>query len=717
MNGGVITGCTATNYGGGVYNDIGASFTTTGGEISGNKAGLGGGVFNTGDASFTMTGGEISGNTATNGLGGGVYNGGTFTFENGKISGNTVTGGDYSNDGGGVYSGSGASFIMTGGEISGNTAYDGGGVHNFGTFTFENGKIFGNTAYDGGGGVFSYGNLSIIGGKISGNTAYNGGGVYSSGTFTFENGEISGNTAAYFGGGVFNMSSIPFKMSGGEISGNTSAYGGGVYNFALTFTFENGKIFGNTATGNGGGVYNYTYATLTMSGDAVISNNTANLGGGIYTTNVLNIAGGTISGNAAKGADANGSGGGIYTTNFANVTVGDGVVFTGNTAPTLRTKDIAASADLDKNGTADLTDYVKIGAVELDALVLNALVGPEKNAPAYNNYDINYLAPFVVFINIDPNGSGTVTVTNSTDSTNDATFTENGYVYVLPSANTITLSASPAEGYEFKQFSMGGVTDPADVKVVNISGNATITVEFSLIVIPPHIITATADEGSTISPDGAAEVPKGEDQTFEFSAKPGYKITAVIVNGVPISPEELAAGEYTFTDVDGDRTIEIVSEAVVEVGSGSDGTGAGGSGGTGTGNGGDSTSNGSSGGTGAGVNDGSETGTSPSITKDGEWSVLSMIFAVIAVFAGVIALVAGRDRFRTDDEERRSKTGITLRVLALIIGIVSVIVLFVTEYGSMAPVAVGTWTPLMFVLLLATLVLAMISFRFDKADS
>lgn len=93
MNGGAISGNTATNGdGGGVFNWKGGTFTLNGGKISGNTAayGGGGGVHNRG--TFTMDGGEISGNTA---IGGGVKNlDGTFTLSGGAISGNKATAGD-----------------------------------------------------------------------------------------------------------------------------------------------------------------------------------------------------------------------------------------------------------------------------------------------------------------------------------------------------------------------------------------------------------------------------------------------------------------------------------------------------------------------------------------------------------------------------------------------------------------------------------------------
>ncbi|MHB9293610.1 hypothetical protein Holit_02737 [Hollandina sp. SP2] len=98
------------------------------------------------NGTFTMNGGEISGNTATSYRGGGVYvSNGAFTMNGGEISGSTAS------DGGGVYVSTGT-FTMNGGEISGNTtSYGGGGVYVYGTGTFikqSDGTIYGSDASD-----------------------------------------------------------------------------------------------------------------------------------------------------------------------------------------------------------------------------------------------------------------------------------------------------------------------------------------------------------------------------------------------------------------------------------------------------------------------------------------------------------------------------------------------------------------------------------------
>jgi len=572
MNGGEISG----NTGRGVYNSFYGAFTMNGGEISGNKETTnGGGVYNGGN--FTMNGGEISGNTATWSSGGGVYNYGTFTMNSGEISGNIA-----GYDGGGVYNIYSGNFTMNDGEISGNAASWGGGVsnNNGGNFTMNDGEISDNTA------------------------SWGGGGVYSNCTFTMNDGEISGNTATN-GGGVFNATyEAEFEMIAGEISGNIATEnGGGILGVDSVTNIKDGKISGNTAE-LGGGLYVFLTSVVTIT-NGEISGNTAELGGGIYSTDsVINIKGGKISGNTATEADKNGSGGGIYTDNYASLTVGDGVIFSGNTAPTLRTKNI--------DDDAALTNYInKISK----KVVLNAPTIQKLNAPAYNNYDINYPGDaYVVTIIIKPSGSGTVTATFEDKDT----VSKNGYVYVPLTGDVITLSAIPKSGGKFIQFEIDEKEFGESSISFEVKENITVYATF---LYREYSINVSADSGSEITPGGTVKVPYGFDEVFKFSARPGYKITAVFVNDVPISSAELASGEYTFRNVKSNHTIYVESEADDGSGGGSD-IGAGGSGGSETGSGGNA---------------------------DSEWLIIGVVCVMLAVFSGAVILIVRRDRRRTDD--------------------------------------------------------------------
>jgi len=453
----------------------------------------------------------------------------------------------------------------------------------------------------------------------------------------------------------------------------------------------------------------------------------------VYNGGTLSITGGSFIGTTANGPDSSiGSGGGIYTWNFAMLTVADGVVFSGNMAPTERKENIAPTADADNNGTSDLVDYKNIRAVVLDGM-FNVI----QDAPAYNNYDINYPGDiYLVTIVIEPNGGGTVTYTYIIDnSTVNEVMTADGYFTVTQTAGPITFSAVPEDGYKFVQFIINGEEINDDSTDKKITGHTRVVAMFSPITTTPgdHTITATADDGSTVTPDGAVNVPHGEDMKFTFSPKPGYRITAVLVDGIAISSTEMASGEYTFLNVESNHTIRVESEA--DNGNGGTGTGPGGNNGTGPGGGGGTNPGGN--GTGPGGNEGSDPGGNGTGSDgndggsagSGTWSVLNLVCAIIAIFSGVIALIAGRNRRRKEknkdgterstradeDKKERSKTALIFRVLALIVGIVTMVVFFLTEDWRLPVVPMDGWTPLMFILLLVTLVLTMASFGFDEA--
>ena len=148
MNGGTISGNHSANEGGGVYVANGAEFNMTNGTISSNESGAGGGgVYVANGAEFNMTNGTISNNKIVgNGdlHGGGVHvNGKNASF---TMSGGTITGNAANAQGGGVHVHEGT-FNMNGGTISDNTAKYGGGLNTWnGTVNMSSGTIGGNHA-------------------------------------------------------------------------------------------------------------------------------------------------------------------------------------------------------------------------------------------------------------------------------------------------------------------------------------------------------------------------------------------------------------------------------------------------------------------------------------------------------------------------------------------------------------------------------------------
>jgi len=748
-SGSVIQNCYISGYGGGVYNS--GTFNMYGGAISNNSSSAyGGGVYNEG--TFNMYGGVISDNSSI-AYGGGVYSAGATAVFNmlgdAIISGNSTTAA--ASYGGGVANVFGSVFNMQGHSIiSGNEAtFYAGGVINWMNSTFtmsDDASIFDNTVTtygNYGGGVTNHtANFYMSGNAvIYSNEATYGGGVFNiDGAFYMSgHAKVSNNNATARGGGVYNNSydyETTFSMSGNaEICCNTVtasvSYGGGVFNGSrfgnpAIFTMsDNAAIHDNTiitdtpAGSYGGGVFINTNTTFNMLGGEIYDNssdigggisnsgiftmdggtirgNTAGYGGGIYNTGKVSITSGEISENIAKSTGTFGSGGGIYTIDFGNLTVADVVVFSGNSAPTLRATDIDANADIDGNGVSDSVDY----AGHIGNVLIYEPIPASINAPAYNNYDINYTGDvYVVFISIVPDGAGAVTVVDTDSGTEYGALEANGYVHVPTTVSSITLAATAVSGYEFSKFVIGVTTEISDDQtIILISGNISVVAEFiNKSITPPvkppvnYTITATADNGSTISPDGKLTVVAGGSITFGFSAKYGYAIVSVYVDGTAISQNELASGTYSFRGVNSNHTIAVVSEADKggTIGSGDSKTGEGSA-------------------------DGGERS---------EWAVMNLICAVFTLLAGIIAVIVARNNRREEgdgvsanEEDERPKASIFLGITALILGIVSVIIFFLTEDWTLPMTVIDRWTLLMVVLLIAAIIVAVIGLRSDEEE-
>ncbi|MDR3075274.1 MAG: hypothetical protein LBU30_04470 [Candidatus Methanoplasma sp.] len=177
------------------------------------------------------------------------------------------------------------------------------------------------------------------------------------------------------------------------------------------------------------------------------------------------------------------------------------------------------------------------------------------------------------------------------------------------------------------------------------------------------------------------------------------------ISGIPGSVLDL----YSFT-LNGDAEIRAVYDAR-SGGGGSGGNGNGGGNGSGSGGGSGGNDNGGDGDNGV-VSDVSGNGVS-----DGEWAVMNLVFAILAIISGIIALIAGRDLRRDADDgtgngtEERPKTSFFLRIAAFIIGIASIIIFFLTEDMSLTPIPTDSWTLLSVILLIIVLIMTMVSFR------
>jgi hypothetical protein len=113
-----------------------------------------------------------------------------------------------------------------------------------------------------------------------------------------------------------------------------------------------------------------------------------------------------------------------------------------------------------------------------------------------------------------------------------------------------TFSITPESGYQIGQITVdGGIVAPAaNYTFTNVTSDHSISVSF---VPNTYIITASAGDNGSISPDGPLSVEHGSSQTFTIAAAPGYFIADVVVDGASTG----AVTSYSFTDIVANHTI------------------------------------------------------------------------------------------------------------------------------------------------------------------
>lgn len=128
-----------------------------------------------------------------------------------------------------------------------------------------------------------------------------------------------------------------------------------------------------------------------------------------------------------------------------------------------------------------------------------------------------------------------------------------------PGATTVnyggsqTYTITPVTGYHVMNVLVDGsfvgplVTYPFS----NITSDHTISASF---VINTYTITPTAGDHGKISPFTATTINYGDSQTFTITPAGAYRIANVLVDGTSAG----ALSSYTFTNITGDHTIEVV---------------------------------------------------------------------------------------------------------------------------------------------------------------
>ncbi len=307
--------------------------------LTGGSGDNGGGIFNTA-ATTAISNTQAYSNSATNG-GGGIWNeaSGSITLHASSVTSNTASSGDVNKrNGGGIHS-SGAGSIVSligGSHVAHNIATgDGGGIFNIGqsAVTIDASSVVSNTSGADGGGVVNWQSSVLTvtnGSRIEDNRANRGGGVWNgtSSTAAIDQSQILSNTATGNGGGLYNEDSSYVTVTNSSlVQANQAGTGGGLFNTsASTVSLDDSRVLSNTATANGGGLYNQnsgSVITLT-SGSLVQANNVGTHGGGIFNL------GGSVSVNNSSiySNSASASGGGIWNEGAGSVTLNASAVAT-----------------------------------------------------------------------------------------------------------------------------------------------------------------------------------------------------------------------------------------------------------------------------------------------------------------------------------------------------------------------------------------------------
>lgn len=312
---------------------------------NGSASGALGGGFKIEYSALTLNGVVVNANAAD--VAGGIYVAGsnaTLLVNNSFISNNT---------GGGIYSNSGATSIISS-TLNGNSATSqAGGIEMAGAqLTINSSSMYSNSASGFGGAIRSNSTTNINSSSIYSNTAPTGGAIASSGTLNISNSNLYRNSAALTSAAIHNTGTTNITNTNiysntstgnaGGISnsnlmnivssaiysntGGAGSQGGGFYNSG-TLNLTTTKVYSNVAS-FGGGMYNFAGVVSIIS--STLRYNNALDGGAFYSN--LNLSGknsatvlnSTISNNTASGANPNGLGGGIVagtSVTLTNVTV------------------------------------------------------------------------------------------------------------------------------------------------------------------------------------------------------------------------------------------------------------------------------------------------------------------------------------------------------------------------------------------------------------
>ena len=392
----------------------------------------------------------------------------------------------------------------------------------YGTLTIKdsgtNGKITGGQGPSedsserkcGGGGIYVAlgAELTFENGTITGNKASHGGGIRVDGTLYMTGGKVTENEATLFGGGIYSdgttindeITGGIINISGGVVSENKAVHGGGIRGGGASFLLSGDAVItNNTASGSGGGVY--SFRSFNLSGGTISKNKAEKTGGGVFvqgSTGSFTMEGGTISENTATS-----NGGGVYTAD--TFTMSSGTISKNEAATGGGIDCVGGTMSMSGGSIAENTATANGGGVRANGTSFIMTEGEISKNKAANGGGVDYTGGTMSMSGgsitentATTNGGGvraggtSFTMTGGEISKNTATGGQGGGIWASKPA---TISAGKIIGNSANTFGGG----------IFISGNAPVTIsggEFT-----ENIVTsATGGAGIYFATSGALHV-------------------------------------------------------------------------------------------------------------------------------------------------------------------------------------------------------------------
>ncbi|MBR1984744.1 MAG: leucine-rich repeat protein, partial [Clostridia bacterium] len=339
--------------------------------------------------------------------------------------------------GGGIYVGGTTSILEmnhAGSLVTNNIAGKGANIYFASTNAVESQLIAGN---------ISYGNNGLSDGKLN-NLDAQGGGIFVASGKLSVNASVNNNNAVmgaglYIAGGTVNISGTATVNNNKAI-----ARGAGIYHLVGSLTVNGASITANTVASETGGTSTYGGGIHTISGNvnitggAKITENTANIGGGVYISQTANVTFSTGDSNVINDISAN------------KATNGAGIVAEGTStqSPTLAISNTTILGNIASgNGGGLCVGYANL------TITASTVITENK---AYAGGGVYFMI-------------GSHTIDDATISANSSTY---GAIYITANAY-LRLNSVIVESNVFENFTDGEITNGEDIKGIYLASTVT----------------------------------------------------------------------------------------------------------------------------------------------------------------------------------------------------------------------------------------------------